>query len=138
MKHLNIKWTFTTELFANDKPLFVGKMTKFNWTYAHPHHRIGKLLLNLYGTKNPWYIYMEGLDAHLQSHGYTPSEADPFLYHKEVPNGLILIATTVDDFLITASTDKDIEAFKTYFYPSTESTTTVNPLLSRIDGPTEL
>lgn len=115
MRHLNIKYSFTTERFEHDKPVFVRQMTKIYGTYRHPAHGIGKLLLNLYGTKHSCYIYLEGLDTHLHDNGYIPSEADPCLYHKEVTNGRILIATTVEEFLVTAPTNEDIDTFKHTF-----------------------
>lgn len=68
-------------------------------------------MLNLYGTNNYSYIYLEGLYKHLKSHGYTPYDADPCIYFKDRPSGPTLIASTVDDFLFTAPTHADIYHF---------------------------
>lgn len=102
-RHLDIKSAFTTETFQHDLPVFVRQLPALNGDYLHPEKRVGKLLLNLYGTKNACFIYLQGLDSHLSSNCYCPCEADPCFYFKDVSQVRILTAATVDYFLLTAS-----------------------------------
>lgn len=112
MRHLEIKSTFTSENFTHDKPVYVHHMKKFDLTYLHLYHRIRKLLFNIYGNNNSCYVNLEGLDSYLHKYNYKLSEANPFLYHKTVPVGCIVITTTVDYFHNTSPTTADIGEFK--------------------------
>lgn len=57
MRYLDIESLFTTENFAHDKPFYVRKIQTFDGTYRNPDRQVGKLLFNLYGTKNFCYNY---------------------------------------------------------------------------------
>lgn len=112
MRHLDVKSAFTAEPLQHDRPVFVRHISVLNVYFLHPHKQIDRLLLNLYGTNNAIYIYIQVLDSHLRRHGYILCEWDSCVYFKTVPTGRIFIAATVDDFLVKAPSDAHIDALK--------------------------
>lgn len=90
-------------------------------TYCNPNGltalahkgKIGRLLLNLYGGKAASYIYFKGLESYLVNEcGFIQSEHDPSLFARDKGAHYIIIAVTIDDFLIAAASDDIIEEFK--------------------------
>lgn len=49
------------------------------------------------------HIYLDGLVAHLTTHGYTQGQADPCPFTKTAAKGTICITVTLDDFLAIAT-----------------------------------
>lgn len=75
--HLDIKSAFTTETYRHEFPVYVRQMRRADNSFTHPQCPIGRLRLNLYGTKPACHIYHAGLDAHLRSLHYSRAEVDP-------------------------------------------------------------
>lgn len=113
LNHFDITSAFTHEEYKFAKPVYIRQPRRFDGTLTHPDRPIGRLKLNLYGSKPACNIYHQGLDKHLQAHGYYPTEADPCLYTKTTSSGCVLIAVTIDDFLVTAPAQSDIDQFAT-------------------------
>lgn len=109
---MEIESAFSTELHQNDKPVYVKQLPKFDGTMTHPSAPIGRLRLNLYGTKPACNIYHDGLDEHLQSNGFTPSPSDPCLYTKRDLTGAMLATATIDNFLIMLATTNHLGTFQ--------------------------
>lgn len=111
-RHFDIQSAFTHESYNFENPVYVRQPRKFDGSLQHPDKPIGKLKLNLYGSKPACHIYHAGLDTHLQKHQYYPTEADPCLYAKTNLKGTTLIAITIDDFLVTAPKQQYISEFE--------------------------
>lgn len=77
-----------------------------------PHHPIGGLRLNLYGTKTACHMYHEVLDAHLRAQQFTVSVADPYMYVRGSPGGTTITAIKIDDFLVLAPTHHLLHEFR--------------------------
>lgn len=86
LRYLDISSDFTTELYRQDRSVYVKQLPQFDATMTHPTSPICSLSLSLSlkesGTEPVCNIYHEGLDNHLQSNGFTPSPAAPCIYSK--------------------------------------------------------
>lgn len=102
---------FTFEQYKHRHKVYDQRMQKFDGTFDDPSKTVGILVLNLYDSKPACFIYTPGLDQHIRCHGYIQSKAEPCLYYKNIESGQITVSVTVDDFVITAPTDDDIDSF---------------------------
>lgn len=107
--HLYISSAFSTEEYDHYRSLYVHQQPSFDGTLIRPDKPIGRLRLNLYGSKPSGYT---GLSENLTSHFYTPHEAYPCLFTKHVKNGSTTAGITTDDFLITAPNEELINAIQ--------------------------
>lgn len=111
LRHIDISSAFTAERYAYEKPVYVRQIHQFDGTLKYPDRPIGKLNLNLYGSKPASHIYFTGLTAHLQKHGFAALHSDPCVFTKKTINGTITAGVTTDDFLVSAPTDNLIDTF---------------------------
>lgn len=108
LRHLDIASEFSTELYHHDKAVYVRQMGKFDGTVTHPDSPIGRLRLNLYGTKTACNIFHGRFHRHMKANGFTPSSADPCVYIKREATGTELAGVTIDDFIIMAQTTQNL------------------------------
>lgn len=111
LRHLDITSSFTTEIYDHDGPVYLRPMSRLVMNLTYEKFSIGRLRLNLYGTKPACHIYHADLDRHLQRHHFIPSEADPCLYVKRTANGTTLAAVTIDDLLVLAPSEAELAHF---------------------------
>lgn len=101
LRHLDLSPEFTAETYELDNPVLVHKMHRFDGTMKHKYMPHGRLILNLYGSKQTAHTYLKGLATHIKTR-YTPTESDPFLFTKHTHNGTITTGITTNDFLVAA------------------------------------
>lgn len=93
----------------HDKVVYVRQMPQCNRHFIHPDKQIGKLRLNLYGTKSAGHIYYRDLRTFLTNHGSNRSKAEPGLYMKYTKKGLAYMEIATDGSLVSAVTEKDMQ-----------------------------
>lgn len=111
IRHLNIISAFTAEPHAN-RDICVRQIPRWNGSYTDPGSLIGRLHLNLYGSKSAANTYYSGLQRHLYANHFTASESEPCLYTQKTSLGCIIAAITTDDFLAAALLQSDISDFR--------------------------
>ena len=102
IEHFYIKSAYLHEKYEHVKPIYVKQMPKFDGTFRH-NSTCGRLKGNLYDLLAAKYYYNKGLKTFLSKRGYHHTEHDPCLYVKHMTKGTILVSTTIDDFLVSAS-----------------------------------
>lgn len=100
--HVDLKSAFLHERFKGKTPLYLQPLPTFDGTTCDPAFVL-MLSANLYGTPQACKVYVTGAYAHLRKHGDVQSQADHNVFTKETEHGKILIALTIDDFLVAAS-----------------------------------
>ena len=108
IEHFDIKSAYLHEKFQYHKPVYVTQMPKFDGSYRH-NSTYRRLRGNLYGSPPAAYYYNRGLQTFLADIGYRHTEHDPCLYVKHTSDGTILASTTIDDFLVVATTQSLID-----------------------------
>lgn len=66
LQSLYIKSAFPTVKYQHDRPFYVKHTILFSISICNPHRPNGKLHLNFFGTRTACFIFIEGLDNHLQ------------------------------------------------------------------------
>lgn len=101
--HVDIKSAFLHEEFQGKTPLYLQMLPNFDEP-AGRYSQVNMLTANLYGTPQACKVYIDGAYAHLKQHGYQQCASDQNVFRKETSRGKIVMALTVDDFLVAAST----------------------------------
>ena len=87
------------------------KLPKNNGVY--PEGTIVRLRKAIYGLKQSGRLWNATLDAWLRHQGFQRCETDPCLYRRNTSSSnLIMIAVYVDDLLIVADTQRDMDDFE--------------------------
>lgn len=103
LDHFYFDTAFLDEKFQHPNPVYIKQHPRFNSTYEHPE-KIGKLIGNLYGTRQGGHIYLEAMKAHLQKKGYRQLKSDPCLFTAHGPEKKeIFIAVCIYDILAAAT-----------------------------------
>lgn len=110
IEHMDISNAYVHEPAMFQHPVYVKEIPLSDGTFRHGK-RIGHLIKNLWGGKSAGHDYIMALFAHLKAHGYTATDGDPCLFTKAASAGPVLVAITVDDFLVTAPHTEQIAEF---------------------------
>lgn len=92
------------------EPDFFRDMQNSNGEFAHGN-RIEKLKKNLWGGKSADHDYIMALLIYVQGLGYKDKGSDPCMFLKLGKKGLTIVAVSVDDFLVNATGEGDIDNF---------------------------
>lgn len=104
LKHFDIYSAYLHERYAFHKPFYVKQKPTFDEIFIHDG-KYGKRIGNLYASPPAAYYYSHSLKKYLTSLGFKTSENDTCLYTKATKNdGFIIFSTTIDTFLVLAST----------------------------------
>lgn len=101
-EHFDIKAAYLHEPYHQDHPMHFWQPKRADGTLKL-EGLVGLLLRNRYRTPPAAKVYLDGLVAHLTTHGYTQSQADPNLLTNVTAKGTICITVTLDDFLAIAT-----------------------------------
>lgn len=110
MEHMDIRNAFVQEPSQYSKPIYVKGTPYSNGQYPHAK-RIGLLKRNLWGGKSAGHYYINGLFAYMRSANFSASTVDTCLLYRNDSKGRILVAVTVDDFLVIATAQSLIDDF---------------------------
>lgn len=103
--HVDLKSAFLHERFKGKVPLYLQPLLNFDGSTTQPHANVVHMLAaNLYGTPQACRVYINGAYAHLRKHGYKQCKSDSNVFTKKEKEGEIIMALTIDDFLVAAST----------------------------------
>lgn len=91
--------------------VYMRQPTGFEYADAMGNKNQWVCMLNqaLFGLRDSAFLWNEEMDCKLREIGFSPLEDDPCVYVKGKGMGLIIMMIHVDDFIIVAPTDKDIE-----------------------------
>ena len=100
IEHFDIKSAFVVQV---RKPVYIRQHPRFDGSFKHDGK--GRLLIkNPYGGPSGDYYYLTGAEEWLASIGFRQRFEDPCLFMRTTgPSSLIIIALTIDDFLIMAT-----------------------------------
>lgn len=101
-EHFDINSAYLHENYKHKTAVYIQQMPKFDGTLTHPG-QVGKLKGNLYGTPPAAHYYFMGLRDFLTSNGFQQCHSDPCLFIRHMPQAFVLISTSMDDFLVTAT-----------------------------------
>ncbi len=102
-RQLDITSAFLHENYDWPTNLYLKPIRSFDGTRSQ--HQTALLQRNLYGTPQAPATYMRGLHKYLKEHGYTRPRSDRSVYYKRSAVGSIVMAVTIDDFLVIATND---------------------------------
>lgn len=91
-------------------PVFVRDMPNSNGAHVHGDS-LGQFRKNLWGGKSSGHDYIMALITFLQKHGFKPTDGDPCLLATTGKIGPTLVAVTVDELLVIAPAEGDIDGF---------------------------
>ena len=77
LEHMDISSAYLHEKCPPGKPVYIKQLPRFDGNLKHPG-KAGLLTRTIYGTPQAARIYHNGLSKHLNSHGYKPTQADPY------------------------------------------------------------
>lgn len=86
-------------------------MTQLNNALLSPNKPIGKLVLNLYGTKSVCHRFHQGLVDQLRRNVYRPGSVDQCMFIKPTTKGSMIIRIGIDDFLVSTPKQNEIDLF---------------------------
>lgn len=75
--HLDIYSEFTAEPYQKRTPVYVKQMPKLGGTRLNTETPLGRLNLNIYGSKPGTHTYYHGLALHILKKGSTHLDSDP-------------------------------------------------------------
>lgn len=104
IKHIDLKSAFLHEPYEGP-PLYMEPLPQFDGSPRRPG-AVALIQRNIYGLQNAPRKFVDGLQQHLQKHGYEPSPAEQNLYHRTTPNGSLYMTTTIDDFVVCTNSSK--------------------------------
>lgn len=111
LDHIDIDSAYLHEPYDDPTPLYVRQPERFDGSFKHPK-KYGRLRLNLYGTTTAGHRFSTALCDFLTKHGYQQSSFDQCLFLKQSKHGPILVAVSMDDFLICSPRSTDTNEFK--------------------------
>lgn len=76
-------------------------------------HLVCKLKKSIYGLKQSPRCWNVALDTHLKEMGFTQSNNDPCIYHKNTGGDMLLMGVYVDDIILAGKKESDLEQVKT-------------------------
>lgn len=100
--HVDLKSAFLHERFKGKKALYMQPLPAFDGSVQYTNVAY-MLTANLYGTPQACKVYIQGAYQHLRMHGYIQCKSDQNVFHKTDSDGTIVMALTIDDFLVAAS-----------------------------------
>lgn len=100
--HVDLKSAFLHERFKGKKKLYMQPLHDFDGTMQTPGLAY-MLAANLYGTPQACKVYIQGAYQHLRKHGYVQCRSDHNVFRLKTQHGSIVMALTIDDFLVAAS-----------------------------------
>lgn len=103
--HVDIKSAFLHEAFKGKAALYLQPLPSFDG-YSQRTDYVNMLTANLYGTTQACQVYITSAYDHLRKHGYRQVLSDNSVFMKETDRGFIIMALTVDEFLVAASTQE--------------------------------
>lgn len=104
LKHENIAPAFLQEKYAGHEPLHVEQILTFE-THARTATTVMRVIGNIYSMRQMPRVYADGLQHHLTKCGYVHRAADRNLYVKREADEVVVLAFTVDDICIAASSE---------------------------------
>lgn len=102
--HIDIKSAFLHERFKGKTALYLQQLMFFDGTQPQ-RDMVHMLTANLYGTPQATRckVYITGAYDHLRKSGYKQCGSDGNVFTRTSTNGTVIMALTVDDFLVAAS-----------------------------------
>jgi hypothetical protein len=109
--HSDIPQAFIKSLIDTDIWLKLPNGVKFLDGKGNAH-QIVKLVRSLYGLRQSPQLFNKELNRFMHSEGFVQTTADACLFTKTTANGWLLVASEVDDLLVTGTDKKAIEDFR--------------------------
>lgn len=109
---MDICVAFTSEEYQHSQPIYIREATRFDKKVTLPDRPMDSIRHQMYGPKSACNIYHVGLDTHLRSHEFLPTEYEICLYVKQSPEGPIMATVARDELLLRSPINQHLTAFQ--------------------------